>query len=67
MNYYIIPKNNFNINVEIQLINETVAPIISNSLIFYLNDIHNNLSKIENMTAFCLMRYKEMSSSSVLF
>jgi|LakMenE01Jun11ns_1017448.scaffolds.fasta_scaffold9951712_2 hypothetical protein len=51
MNYYIIPKNNFNINVEIQLINETVAPIISNSLIFYLNDIHNNLSKIENMTA----------------
>jgi hypothetical protein len=51
MNYYIIPKNNFNINVEIQLINEHVAPIISNSLIFYLNDIHNNLSKIENMTA----------------
>ena len=51
MNYYIIPKNNFNINVEIQLINEPVAPIISNSLIFYLNDIHNNLSKIENMTA----------------
>ena len=51
MNYYIIPKNNFNINVEIQLINETVAPIISNSLIFYLNDIHNNLSKIENNTA----------------
>lgn len=51
MNYYIIPKNNFNINVEIQLINEPVAPIISNSLIFYLNDIHNNLSKIETMTA----------------
>ena len=51
MNYYIIPKNNFNINVEIQLINEPVAPIISNSLIFYLNDIHNNISKIENMTA----------------
>lgn len=51
MNYYIIPKNNFNINVEIQLINETVSPIISNSLIFYLNDIHNNLSKIENNTA----------------
>jgi hypothetical protein len=51
MNYYIIPKNNFNINVEIQIINEPVAPIISNSLIFYLNDIHNNLSKIENMTA----------------
>ncbi len=47
MNYYIIPKNSFNIILDIQLVNETSSPLISNSLIFYLNNIHNNLSKIK--------------------
>lgn len=48
MNYYIIPKNNFKINIDLQFIHDTVTPIISNSLIFYLHDMHNNVSKIEN-------------------
>jgi hypothetical protein len=52
MNYYIIPKNNFNINLNVKLINDTLSPLISNSLIFYLNNIHNNLSKIETSTEY---------------
>jgi hypothetical protein len=52
MNYYIIPKNNFNINLDVQTINNTAEPIISNSLIFYLNDIYTTLSKIEDSSEY---------------
>ena len=52
MNYYIIPKNNFNINLDVQTINYTGEPTISNSLIFYLNDIYTTLSKIECSTEY---------------
>jgi hypothetical protein len=50
MNYYIIPKNKFNINLDVQITDDIVLPIISNSLIFYLNNLHNNLFKIEAST-----------------
>ena len=40
MNYYIIPKNNFNINLNFKLTNENIKPYISYSLIFYLKDIY---------------------------
>jgi hypothetical protein len=48
MNYYIIPKNKFNIKIELQLKKEILSPYISFSLIFYLNDIYNQLLKIDN-------------------
>ena len=47
MNYYIIPKNNFNIRFNIQLTSNIVKPYISYSLIFYMNDIYNQLFKIQ--------------------
>ena len=47
MNYYIIPKNNFNINITLQISNENVKPYISYSLIFYLNDIYNQIFKVQ--------------------
>jgi hypothetical protein len=47
MNYYIIPKNNFNIRFNIQLTSNIVEPYISYSLIFYMNDIYNQLFKIQ--------------------
>jgi len=48
MNYYIIPKNNFNININLQLTNEKIKPYLSYSLIFYLNDIYSQLFKLED-------------------
>ena len=51
MNYYIIPKNNFNIELKLQLTNENIKPYISYSLIFYLNDIYTQLVKLnDNVT-----------------
>jgi len=49
MNYYIIPKNNFNININLQLTNENekIKPYLSYSLIFYLNDIYSQLFKLK--------------------
>ena len=47
MNYYIIPKNNFNINITLQISNENVKPYMSYSLIFYLNDIYNQIFKVQ--------------------
>ena len=43
MNYYIIPKNNFNIKLSLQLTNNKIEPCISYSLNCYTNDIHNQL------------------------
>ena len=47
MNYYIIPKNNFNIKLNIQLTSGKIEPYISYSLIFYMNDIYNQLFKLQ--------------------
>ena len=43
MNYYIIPKNNFNIRLNLQITNEKIKPYISYSLIFYMNNIYKQL------------------------
>jgi len=48
MNYYIIPKNKFNIDIQLQIRNETVKPYISYSIIFYLNDVYKQLFRIED-------------------
>jgi hypothetical protein len=48
MNYYIIPRNKFNVDIELQFKNEIIEPYISHSLIFYLNDIYKQLIKIDN-------------------
>lgn len=50
MNYYIIPKNNFNVQINLQLTNEKIKPYISYSLIFYLNDIYTQLFKLQDTT-----------------
>lgn len=47
MNYYIIPKNNFNIRLNVQLTNKKIEPYLSYSLIFYMNDIYNQLFKLQ--------------------
>ena len=48
MNYYIIPKNNFNIRFKLNYVNEEIEQYISHSLIYYLNKIHNQLLVIKN-------------------
>lgn len=48
MNYYIIPKNNFNIKLNVQLTSNKIEPYISYSLIFYMNDIYNQLFKLRD-------------------
>jgi hypothetical protein len=47
MNYYIIPKNNFNIKINIQFTSDKIEPYISYSLIFYMNDIYKQLFKLQ--------------------
>ncbi len=47
MNYYIIPKNNCNIKLNVRLTSK-IEPYISYSLIFYMNDIYNQLFKLKN-------------------
>jgi len=47
MNYYIIPKNNFNIRLNIQLTTNKIEPYISYSVIYYMNDIYNQLFKLK--------------------
>jgi hypothetical protein len=47
MNYYILPKNKLNINIFLLLTPEQAKPFISYSLIYYLNNIHENLLKLE--------------------
>ena len=47
MNYYIIPKNNFNIRLKLELTSQKIKPYISYSLIFYMNDIYNQLFKLK--------------------
>jgi hypothetical protein len=49
MNYYLIPKNNFNININIQLTSSEITPYVSYSLIFYMNSIYNQLFKLQEI------------------
>lgn len=46
MNYYIIPKNNFTIKIFLTIKNENIAPIMSYSLIHFLNDIYTQILHI---------------------
>ena len=46
MNYYIIPKNNCVINILPQFSQNPIKPIISYSLLFYLDDIAKQMSAI---------------------
>lgn len=48
MNYYILPKNNFNININLKIDNSQIAPCLSYSLIYHLNDVYNQLLKLES-------------------
>jgi hypothetical protein len=48
MNYYILPKNNLNINIFLSMNSGPVKPFISYSLIYHLNDIYSNILKLEN-------------------
>jgi hypothetical protein len=47
MSYYIIPKNNFNVKFNLQLTNEKIEPYISYSLIMYMNDVYNQIFKLQ--------------------
>jgi hypothetical protein len=47
MNYYIIPKNNFNIKLRLQLTNDKIEPCISYSLNCYTTDIYNQLLQLQ--------------------
>jgi hypothetical protein len=47
MNYYILPKNNLNTDIFLSLNFEQIKPVISYSLIYYLNDTYTNLLKLE--------------------
>lgn len=49
MNYYIIPKNNFNIHIKFNIKPEKINPYISYSLIYFLNDIYSQLLNIEEL------------------
>ena len=46
MNYYIIPKNNFNIKIDLLINPNKINPFISYSLIHFLNDIYSQLLNI---------------------
>ena len=48
MNYYILPKNNLNINIFLEKKEQHISPYISYSLIYYLNNIYTNLLKLED-------------------
>jgi hypothetical protein len=47
MNYYIIPKNSFNIKLNIQFTCNKIEPYISYSLIFYMNDIYTQIFNLQ--------------------
>ena len=47
MNYYIIPKNNFNIQINPLVRPDVINPYISYSLIYFLNNIYTQLLNID--------------------
>jgi hypothetical protein len=52
MNYYILPKNNLNTDIFLLLNFEQIKPVLSYSLIYYLNETYTNLLKLEEQTEF---------------
>ena len=48
MNYYIIPTNHINVNINMQLTNAVLEPQISYSLIFYMNHIYEQLIQLQD-------------------
>jgi hypothetical protein len=58
MNYYIIPKNNFNIQINPVIRPDVISPYISYSLIYFLNNIYTQLLNIDEF------KTDETSSSS---
>jgi hypothetical protein len=49
MNYYIIPKNNFNIQINPLVKPDIISPYISYSLIYFLNNIYTQLLNIDEL------------------
>ena len=49
MNYYIIPKNNFNIRINPIIKPDSISPFISYSLIYFLNNMYSQLLNIEEL------------------
>jgi hypothetical protein len=64
MNYYIIPKNNFNITINLCITSEKIKPYISYSLFFYLNDVYTQLFKIQDETDTLIRENDTMNSSN---
>jgi len=58
MNYYIIPKNNFNIHINPLVKPDVINPYISYSLIYFLNNIYTQLLNIDEF------KTEDSSSSS---
>jgi hypothetical protein len=50
MNYYLIPKNNFNVKLKMQLTNDKISPFMSYSLFFYLNDVYSQVFKLDKIS-----------------
>jgi hypothetical protein len=48
MNYHILPKNIFNIRIKLSLDTSEINPCLSYSLIHHLNDVYNQLLKLES-------------------
>jgi hypothetical protein len=48
MNYHILPKNMLNIKIKLSLDSKQISPCLSYSLIHHLNDVYNQLLKLEN-------------------
>jgi len=48
MNYHILPKNMLNIKIKLSLDTNQISPCLSYSLIQHLNDVYNQLLKVEN-------------------
>lgn len=48
MNYYIIPTNHINVKINLQLTNDILEPQLSYSLIFYMNNIYEQLIQLQN-------------------
>lgn len=49
MNYCILPQNNYNVEICLKLIKEKQTPCISQSVFYYLKNIHGQLSNLDNI------------------
>ena len=48
MNYYIIPTNHIKVNINMQVTNAILEPQLSYSLIFYMNNIYEQLIQLQD-------------------